>query len=279
MSLALCCGSKNDMAHEIETETKMLLPLTAQPKEEKLEPSSPMQSCLKICCGIFVVLLVLFLLLLLRVWTAECAIESFDHHYILPQNAEDAGMSEPFDRGTTQNMNLKDLDIDLYGTWWMDGNPLTAEHLVSFASAEGELPFPAEVPVKNNLARRWTWTDDISGRVVMAYYAFDAAPDSALVFNFTNSSYATIEPVGGVFDDTVFGFKKINENEWDRPDANYILRRIVSADGSKGPFYDKFIEWYDGIEPEGKILVWSSDNGCLRKCQYFMPCFMCNLIC
>jgi len=250
------------------------LPASAQPKETTDRGTQ----CLKICGGVTVSLLVLVLLLLLRIWTAECAIESFDHHYVLPKLAEEAGVSEPFDRGTKANMDLTDLDVDLKGVWWMDGNPLTAEHLVSFASAEGEKPFPALVPVYNNLARRWTWTDDISGRIVMFYYAFDAEPDSALVFNFTNSSYAQIVPVGGVFDG-FFGFDKINDDEWDRPDANYILRRIVAEDGSEGPFWQKFIDWYDGIQPEGNVLVWSSDSSCLRRCQYFMPCFMCNLFC
>jgi len=86
--------------------------------------------------------------------------------------------------------------------------------------------------------------------------------------------------VGGVFDQSsLFGFHKINDNEWDRPDANYVLRRIVAADGSEGPFWQKFITWYDGIQPEGKVLVWSSDSSCMRKCQYFLPCFMCNAVC
>jgi len=255
---------------------RALLPPGQPPKQEA--PPSQAGQCLKICCGITVGLLVLLLLLVLRVWTAECGIESFDHHYVLPANAAAAGVAEPFDRGTTANMDLTDLDVDLTGVWWMDGNPLSAEHLVSFASAEGKKPFPAEVPVYNNLAGRWTWTDDITGRFVMAYYAFDAQPDSPLVFNFKNSSHAQIVPVGGVFDG-FFGFDKISDNEWDRPDANYILRRIVAGDGSQGPFWNKFIEWYDGIQPEGKILVWSSDNGCLRKCQYFMPCSICNRFC
>lgn len=239
------------------------------------EPKSSGSVGLKVCGGICGGVVLLILWILLRVATAECAIESFDHKYILPETADAAGIAEPFDRGTEANQDLEDLDLDLAGTWWMDGNPLEAEHLVSFASAEGKKPFPANVPVYNNLKRRWTWTDGFSGRVVMAYYAFDATPEDPLVFEFKNSSYAVIAPVGGVFGDGVFEFKKINSNEWDRPDANYILRRIVNADGSAGPFWQKFIDWYDGIQPEGKMLVWSSDSSCLRKCQYFLPCFMC----
>lgn len=277
--LQMCCSSNNGMLKEqFEPEGQSLLPEIALPKPVQKEETSGCMKCLKICGGITVVLLVLVILLLLRVWSAECAIESFDHHYVLPKNAEEAGVPEPFDRGTEDNMDLTDLDIDLAGVWWMDGNPLTAEHLVSFASAKGEKPFPAVVPVYNNLAGRWTWTDDIMGRIVMFYYAFDAQPDSPLVFNFTNSSSASIVPVGGVFDG-FFGFHKINNSAWDRPDANYVLRRIVAADGSEGPAWQDFITWYDGIQPEGKMLVWSSDSSCLRRCQYFLPCFACNLFC
>merc|ERR1712113_368958 len=172
--------------------------------------------------------MVLLLFLLLRVEIAECAIASFDHHLILPKNAERMGIPEPFDRGTRQNMNIANLDIDLYGVWWMDGNPLPKEHLVSFASARGQKPFPATVPVFNNLAARWTWTDDFWGRIVMAYYAFDSTPNDPLVFHFTNSASASIVPVGSVFGDGNFGFHKIDENAWDRPDANYILHRIIA---------------------------------------------------
>jgi len=264
----------------LEVESQRLLELlpTTQAKSESS------CSCLKICGVIFGCILALVLLLVLRVWFAECAIESFDHHYILPKNAIDAGLAKsPFDRGTSENMNLQgirefDMDIDLQGVWWMDGNPLTAEHLVSFASAEGKKPFPSIVPVYNNMQRRWTWTDGIIGRFVMAYYAFDATAESPLTFNFTNSSSASIIPVGGVFNGN-FGFHKINDNEWDRPDANYILRRIVDGDGSEGPFWQKFVDWYDGIEPTGKVLVWSSDSDCLRRCQYFAPCFVCGAVC
>jgi hypothetical protein len=282
--IPFCCSSKtssNPMArYEYhEPEGQNLLPIQPEPRKEEQPPSSCCARCLKACCGCTLVLAVLLVILALRVWTAECAIQSFDHHYILPKNADEAGVKEPFDRGTADNMDLEDLDIDLAGVWWMDGNPLTAEHLVSFASAEGKKPFPAMVPVFNNLKGRWTWTDDISGRFVMAYYAFDSDPLSSLDFNFTNSSYARINPVGAVFGDGYFGFKKINKDEWDRPDANYILRRIVNADGSEGQFWDKFIKWYDGIQPEGKVLIWSSDSGCQRKCQYFMPCFACDFIC
>lgn len=261
--------------------------LIQQPRDAEDKQQNAMTTCLKSCCGICCCLFILLLLLIARIGTAECAIESFDHHYLLPENAKKADISpEPFERGTKENMDLEPLGIDLRGTWWMDGNPLEAEHLVSFASAKGKLPFPAIVPVFNNMARRWTWTDELflpsvpflGGRFIMFYYAFDAQPDSPLVFNFTNSSGATIIPVGGVFDGT-FGFNKITDDEWDRPDANYVLRRIVNGDGTEGPFWQKFIDWYDGIDPDGKVLVWSSDNGCLRRCQYFMPCFACNLIC
>eukprot|EP00930_Biecheleria_cincta_P005122 TRINITY_DN106046_c0_g1_i1.p1 TRINITY_DN106046_c0_g1~~TRINITY_DN106046_c0_g1_i1.p1 ORF type:complete len:293 (-),score=40.49 TRINITY_DN106046_c0_g1_i1:139-1017(-) len=241
--------------------------------------SSGFSCCCRACCCFFAVLLFFLLWVTILLSTNNCAIESFDHRQILPANA--AGDAQPlFDRGTAGNMNLTSLDIDLQGIWWMDGNPLSAEHLVSFASAGGQPPFPAKVPVYNNMQRRWTWTDSFMGRVIMAYYAFDAQPDSPLVFDFTNSTDATIEPIGGVFDDTgLFRFHKISDNEWDRPDAGYVLRRIVNGDGSQGLFWEKFAQWYNDVQPSGNMLVWSSDKGCLRKRQYFLPCPLCKSIC
>jgi len=234
--------------------------------------------CLKIGCCIISALVLLLLLLILRIWCAECAIDSFDHHLILPENAKAAGVPEPYDMGTTDNMDLTPIDVDLRGVWWMDGNPLTAEHLVSFASAKAEKPFPVDVPVFNNRARRWTWTDGLTGRLIMFYYAFDAHVESEAIFQFQNSSYANIVPVGGVFSGD-FGFDKINDDEWDRPDANYVLRRVVNGDGTEGPFWQKFITWYDGQQENGKMLVWNDDSDCWRRCQYFLPCFMCGAIC
>merc|ERR1712187_174410 len=141
----------------------------------------------------------------------------------------------------------------------MDGNPLVHEQLVSFAGAEAQgTKFPVEMAVENNMPRRWSWANTFVGKAVMAYYAFDAEPDTPLVFNFTNSSYAKITPVGAVFSG-FFGFEKINEDEWDRPDANYTLRRVVNADGSAGPFLQNLSDWY----PHMEFLGWSSDNGCV----------------
>lgn len=243
--------------------------------KESAGSTSGFSCCCRSCCCCFVFLFAFLLWVFILLATSNCAIESFNHRQILPGDAQPV-----FDRGTTDNMNLTSLGIDLQGIWWMDGNSLTAEHLVSFASAAGQAPFPAKVPVFNNMARRWTWTDSLMGRIVMAYYAFDAQPDSPLVFQFSNSTDATIEPVGGVFDGTSdFGFHKINDNEWDRPDAGYILRRIVNGDGSQGPFWQKFLDWYDDVQPSGHMLVWSSDKACLRRCQYFLPCPLCKSIC
>merc|ERR1712187_635084 len=124
--------------------------------------------------------------------------------------------------------------------------------LVSFAGAEAKGPFPADMPVENSLQRRWTWSNTFIGKGIMAYYAFNNAPDAPLVFRFENSSYASIVPVGGVFSGN-FGFEKINDNEWDRADANYILRRIVKQDGSPTEYWQKLLDWY----PRATFIVWS----------------------
>jgi len=263
----------------VDPEGQRLLETEPTKKDESSFDKGKCLTCLKVGGAITGVVVLLLLLLLLRISTAECAIEGFDNDLLLLKNAKEAGVPEPFDRGTEKNMDLDDLDTDLKGVWWMDGNPLTVEQLVSFASAKGKKPFPSSVPVYNNMARRWTWTDNIAGRIVMAYYAVDAKPDSPLVFNFTNKTSARIIPVGGVNSGKTFGFQKISDNEWDRPDANYVLRRIVNADGTAGPFWKKFKDWYKVIAPNGRMLVWRSDSDCLRKCQYFAPCFLCDAIC
>ena len=241
------------------------------------EPKPETRSFFQIVLGV----LVLLVLLSYRVMTAECAIEKFDYQYVLPKNAQEAGHAQVFERGTSKNMNIKaNLGVDLKGIWWMDGNALKFEQLISFAMADGEKPFPVEVPVYTSLPRHWSYSDDWLGRGAMAYYAFFSNVMTPSTFRFQNSTSANILPVSGIFENWgTFGFHKINNNEWDRPDASNIMRRIINADGSKGPFWQKFTEWYTSVHPNGNMLVWSSDRNCLRRCQYLMPCGMCKHVC
>jgi len=260
------------------SDARPLLPVNAPFVKPAANPGARVAQYCQVCGLIGGVVVLNLLWVLLRVGTATCAVESFKSDLILPANAQAAGVPEPFDRGTAANMDLSALDIDLAGTWWMDGNPLVAEHLVSFAGAQGQLPFPALVPVPNNLQRRWTWSDNFYGRLVQATYAFEALPRTPLEFRFMNNSYAHIKPISSVFVGN-FGFKKINEDEWDRADSGYVLRRVVNADGTEGPFYQKFLAWYARNVRSEEIIVWSSDSACLRRCQYYFLCAMCDRIC
>merc|ERR1712107_35236 len=97
-------------------------------------------------------------------------------------------------------------------------------------------PFPASVNMPTQLQRRWSWSDTFIGRAIIAYYSITVSPETMLEFKFVNSSFADIVPVEGIFDGLFFGFKKINEDEWDRAGA-YVLRRIINSDGSEGPFW------------------------------------------
>merc|ERR1712232_670919 len=160
----------------------------------------------------------------------------------------------------------------------MDGNPLTFEQLVSFAGGHASSDaFPTVIRFPTSQPRHWTWSDTFIGRAIMAYYAFDSTSDAEQVFNFTNSSYADIVPIASVFSG-VFGFEKINEDEWDRVDT-YVLRRIVAPNGSATRFWPKFETWYREAFPSGRQLVWTSPSNCLRRCQYLLPCFMCGIFC
>lgn len=236
--------------------------------------SSKRPTCGQVCCGITLFLIAFVAWVAVRVATASCAIESFEPQLLI-------GSGPPVERGTSSNMDLRGLGVDLTGVWWMNGNKFVVEQLVSFAGASGKLPFPAAVVVPDSKARRWTWSDNFFGRAVMAWYEFETNSDAVHVFNFTNSSSATIDPVSATFgkDPTLFHFDKIDDDQWSRPDAHYILQRIVKADGSAGPYWQQFLTWYKGQFGDGKMVVWSSDSDCLRRCQFFLPCFACNRIC
>jgi hypothetical protein len=244
-------------------------------KEGFCDNCNPSKAC-GICCSIS---LGLFLWLALRIWSpfglADCALETFDYKDILPKNAKANDVPEPFDRGTRKNMHIKkSLDLDLAGTWWMDGNPLTFEQLVSYAGAFTDREkYPLIMEAPSSMPRRWTWSDTFVGRAIIFYYMWTTFPEETHVYNFTNNTYADIVPVAGVISG-LFGFKNINANEWDRVET-YTLRRIVDGEGKPTKFWPKFEKWYPEQFPSGSMVVVSSDNGCLRRCQYILPCFMC----
>lgn len=275
-----CCGHKPPKQYD----SAEMQQHPANAEQDQLLADGPKKSegapaCCKVCCGIVIALLFFLLWFAVRIWTAECAVESFDVDYALPANAKAAGVPEPFDRGTTDNMDIDaSLNIDLGGVWWMDGNPLPDEQLVSFAGADEEgSTFPTSVHVPTNLQRRWSWSDTFKARAIIMYYSMTAPPEETHDFKFKNSSYADIVPVADVISGE-FGFKKMNADEWDRVDT-YVLRRVIKVDGAKGPYWQKFRDWYQENYPSGRVIVYSSDNGCLRKCQYFFFCWFCNIVC
>ena len=99
-------------------------------------------------------------------------------------------------------------------------------------------------------------------------------------FFFTNKTYADIDATSDlVFGDGTFPMSKINEDEWDRVNS-YVLRRIVYGDGTPHPvFWPKFLDWYKSTFPGLGIAVMSSNNDCIRRCQYVAPCFVCQPLC
>mmetsp|Transcript_100468 Transcript_100468/g.199493 ORF Transcript_100468/g.199493 Transcript_100468/m.199493 type:complete len:271 (-) Transcript_100468:273-1085(-) len=232
-----------------------------------------------VCSAFTGVLFACLLWMLLRVSTASCTVESFNVHWVLPEVAAAAKVEEKFERATEQNTNLTGLDLDLLGVWWMDGNPLIQEQLVSFAGSHGSPPYPTVVKVPFSNRRHWSWSDSFVGRFIVAYYALTEPATPKHEFEFANNSYANIVPLADVFDDNnIFGFSYLGKNEWDRVDT-YILRRVVYGNGTATPFWDEFLNWYTNLFPNGRIIVQVSDNQCLRRCQYFLLCSMCNLIC
>jgi len=231
------------------------------------------------CCSLFV--FVLWVLAL--TYTTQCGLTSFPVDHILPDNAIQAGVAPLFNMGTSANMFIDPaLGIDLTGVWWMDGNPFTVEQLVSFAGASGTGPFPADVFVPTNLQGQWTWSDTLGGRLVMGWYNFISTVDETHDFAFENSSYAIIDPVDETTFNTVgyteFGFSKIDDDSWFR-DA-YTLRRIIYEDGTPHPVqWQRFLDYYYNLQPNGMMVVYSTNNQCIRRCEYLLPCFICTKIC
>eukprot|EP00929_Paragymnodinium_shiwhaense_P120463 TRINITY_DN92415_c0_g1_i1.p2 TRINITY_DN92415_c0_g1~~TRINITY_DN92415_c0_g1_i1.p2 ORF type:complete len:163 (-),score=14.52 TRINITY_DN92415_c0_g1_i1:419-907(-) len=162
----------------------------------------------------------------------------------------------------------------------MDGNPATFEQLVSYAGATAKGPYPATMKVPSNMARRWTYTDTFLARCIIFYYSMTSVPEEHHIYEFKNSSYADIVPVGDVYGDSKFGFKELADpNEWDRVDA-YTLRRIILPNGTAHPeFWPKFVSWYTDLQPDGRMLVYSTSDLCMRRCQYFFTCTICGWIC
>lgn len=232
------------------------------------------------CLAVLGALLALLLWVALRVGTAECTLESFDVRLAQhSKNGAFGGFGEKFGSATEENTFLDGLDLDLLGVWWMDGNPLIYEQLVSFAGSRGSPPYPTTVFAPFLLQRHWSWSDSFFGRAIVAYYAVTEPADTVNQFKFANSSYAGIVPVADVFgENRLFGFRKINADEWDRVDT-YTLRRVVNADGTAGPFWNRFIAWYLSNFPDGRIVVQADDNSCKRVCQYFFLCFVCDVFC
>mmetsp|Transcript_107061 Transcript_107061/g.149306 ORF Transcript_107061/g.149306 Transcript_107061/m.149306 type:complete len:265 (+) Transcript_107061:63-857(+) len=238
-------------------------------------------SCCK-CCGccccsfLALVLWVVFFMM-----TTECGTRVSPVEHILPENALAAGLTPPFESGTLGNMFLDPaLDLNFTGIWWMDGNPLIWEQLVSFAGAQGMAPYPTTVYNPSSLAGHWTWSDNFFGRGIMMFYAFTSYAEETHDFFFTNKTYADIDATSDlVFGDGTFPMSKINEDEWDRVNS-YVLRRIVYGDGTPHPvFWPKFLDWYKSTFPGLGIAVMSSNNDCIRRCQYVAPCFVCQPLC
>lgn len=228
------------------------------------------------CCSIFVFLL----WVVLMAWTTQCGLTSFPVEHVLPENAIQAGVVPLFKMGTSANMNIDPaLGIDLTGTWWMDGNPFTIEQLVSFAGGAGQGPFPAHLMMPTNLAGQWTWSDSIFGRIVMGWYNFISTVDETHDFMFVNSSYAEIDPVDETtFGDNIFPFEKISDDEWLR--EVYVLRRIIYEDGTPHPVqWQRFLDWYYTTWPSGQMVVYTTNNQCIRRCEFLLPCFICKSIC
>mmetsp|Transcript_31938 Transcript_31938/g.73661 ORF Transcript_31938/g.73661 Transcript_31938/m.73661 type:complete len:270 (-) Transcript_31938:305-1114(-) len=241
-------------------------------------PGVCMQLCGCCCCSLFTFLVWVLLMMM----TTQCATRSSPVEHILPQNALADGVLPPFEAGTLNNMFLDPgLGLNLTGTWWMDGNELIWEQVVSFANAEGLVPYPTVVKNPSSLAGHWTWSDNFFGRGIMMYYAFISSAEATHDFYFQNSTYASIDAVS----DTVFGadgsfpITYINDDEWARGN-DYILRRIIYEDGTPHPrFWPKFINWFYSTFPAGKIVTSSSNSDCLRRCQYLAPCVLCKAIC
>lgn len=110
--------------------------------------------------------------------------------YVLPANADAAGVDPPMAVASKQNMNpnISKTGIDFEGIWWMSDNPVP-EELVSFAGAGVELTdggFPATIMVPNSRKGMWSWLTGTIGTTLRKYYA-TGDPDAHTDFVFESS--------------------------------------------------------------------------------------------
>lgn len=230
-----------------------------------------------------------------------CATLSYKAKYVLPKNAEQAGMAPPMLVGNSTNMDpaLKQLGLDFEGIWWMRGNPVP-EELASFANTKiNASSFPVQLSVFNNEKGKWSWDDNLGGQGLVKYYsAYDPKDPSYFIFdNTTNGHIKTgLTDVPLVWVDR-WPFVYMNKDEWLRPtifqdrslfpDTNYTLTRIIMGDGSPHPvFWPKFLDhmtpkhWFSKGKPgDYKMISFQTDNFCMRKCQIATLCSICRLVC
>jgi len=273
-----CCRSTT--VPDEENDVEHLLP-APDLKTWKPRSTSCCSAC-KVCCLgsiLFVVVLALVSgLMSLLPGDCDYARRSFNVDHIIPANATAAGVPQPMEIGTAENMSLAaELGIDLTGLWWMDGNPLP-EYLVSWAGSNASAPFPSRMSTPNNMAGRWCWSDSFLAHLIKSYYAFSATVDTSMYTKWYNSSYGAITPVTEEFGED-FHFEKLTENTWDRR-PSYILRRVVFGNGTAHPeFWPKFTEFLKTQQADSMLIAWATNSDCQRKCQVVFSCRFCSLFC
>lgn len=230
-----------------------------------------------------------------------CGAVAYAAKHALPSNAEADGFEPPMVVGSAENMDPRfaSLGIDLTGIWWMRGNPIP-EELVSFAhTTANESSFPVTLTVNNGGKGMWAWSDTAMGQSLVAFYAnYDANVSMTIDFDSaTSGSISTALTDVPLLWVEGFLFYYQNDDEWLRPttfqdrsmfsDTNYTLTRVVRGDGSAHPTYwPLFLQhmtsrpWFgEGVVGEAKMITYTSNSRCMRRCAMVLPCSTCREMC
>jgi len=219
-------------------------------------------------------------------------VKNFDAEHVLPSSASAVGLGKTFEIATRENMNTS-IPVDFTGLWWIRclDDPVVCGTSRSFCSlyrslrleegltfagmtsnTTGEPWFLAQLSAQTNMQHRWMFSNSLAGRIAMIAVGFTGASENKLNMVFYNRTNGRI---GSGSETIIWPIDKIDEDQWLRKtiwtdiggvpvsNMNYILTRIVNADGTPHPvLYQKWLKHVHGWQ----VRVFNTNDDCMRKC-------------